>query len=119
MRVVRKLFLLITVLGALVSGKEAQAQLFSPGCDWVGTTQYQYVAPELQDPIFIFFSWLDNPGLGNLRAQFSDSTHATYLWRKYDPAQRQFNIIQGQTDSLLINLERGGYRVEVLSLIHI
>ncbi|HNS30212.1 MAG: gliding motility-associated C-terminal domain-containing protein [Bacteroidales bacterium] len=113
MRVVRKLFLLITVLGALVSEKEVQAQLFSPGCDWVGTTQYQYVASELQDPIFIFFSWSDNPMLGNLRAQFSDSTHATYLWRKYDPAQRQFNIIQGQTDSLLINLDRGGYRAEV------
>jgi len=104
---------LIIVLVATVVHHNAMAQLFAPNRDRVTITQYQFVSQEEQDSIFIFFSWEESPVLGNLRAQFSDSSSAIYTWRKYNSAQRQFNLLPGEVDSVLLDIDRGGYRVEV------
>lgn len=92
----------------------AYSQLFAPGRDWVSTTQY--LDWELQDSIFLFFSSSANPILGNLRAQFSDSSASSYTWYRYNdnlPVNQRFEEIVGLTDSVAPNLERGGYRVSV------
>jgi hypothetical protein len=113
MRIIRRIYLLIIVLAVTDVQHNVMAQLFAPSRDKATITQYQFASQEEQDSIFIFFSWEDNAVLGNLRAQFSDSSEATYTWRRYNSAQRQFNLLPGEVDSIIINLGRGGYRVEV------
>lgn len=86
------------------------AQVFAPDRNWVGQTQY--LSSNNQDSVFIFFPGVDM----TLRAQFSDSSAATYQWFRYNenlPVSQRFQPISGATDSLLSLTLRGGYRVEV------
>lgn len=100
------LFLVVTVV-------DVNAQMFAPDRDWASATNY--VGPVDQDSIFVFFSQ-NSPAL---RAQFSDSSAATYTWYKYDQQyayQDRFRLMEGLSDSVTTNLGRGGYRVEVVRI---
>jgi gliding motility-associated-like protein len=85
------------------------AQLFAPNRNW--STVTQYVRTDQQDSVFLFFP-LEQTAL---RAQFSDSSAATYKWFKYSdnlPVDQRFQLLPGETDSTIIAIDRGGYMVE-------
>lgn len=93
---------------------ESMAQLFAPDRDWSAATQY--IQEDNQDSIFLFFPQT----AVSLRAQFSDSSASTYKWYKYNqnlPVSSRFELIDGESDSLLIDIDRGGYMVEVTRLL--
>lgn len=88
----------------------SNAQLFAPDRNWSAATQY--IQTDQQDSVFLFFP--ETPTA--LRAQFSDSSSATYTWYKYNqnlPVSQRFELLLGQTDSILNGVGRGGYMVEV------
>ncbi|HOP05372.1 MAG TPA: gliding motility-associated C-terminal domain-containing protein [Tenuifilaceae bacterium] len=98
----------------LFIGNSSFSQIFSPTCDW--STSTQYVWGDKQDSVFLFFSSSENPVLGELRAQFSDSSAAIFRWFKYNenlPLEQRFVLLPEETDSLADGLTRGGYKVEV------
>lgn len=89
---------------------EVSAQLYAPGRDWSSVTQY--VSSDNQDSIFVFF----HGEQAALRAQFSDSSAATYAWYQYNKELNytdRFQPIDGLSDSTISHLSRGGYRVEI------
>lgn len=89
----------------------SKAQIYAPGRNWADTTKYTKLGVK-QDSIFVFFS-----SSNKLRAQFSDGSKCTYVWKKYDettyPVSARFKLISGVTDSVFTNIARGGYRVWV------
>jgi len=101
--------LIVLLIVSLWSG-DAFSQVYAPDSDWAGLTEY---STGTQDLIYVFF--VDNDPW--LRAQFSDSSASTYQWYKYDrnvnPTSDRFQLITGQADSLLLNIEPGGYKVEI------
>ena len=102
---------LVFLVVIFVSTIDTNAQLFSPGRNWAGPTQYAN-QNNTNDSIFVFYT----PG-GTLRAQFSDKSKSIYTWYKYDQNERypslRFKQIAGATDSVLTSLPKGGYRVSV------
>jgi len=89
------------------------AQVFAPASNRATVTDYYFAAE--QDSIFVFF----NPGDIKLRAQFSDSSAAAYKWYRYNntvPYESRFQVIEDATDSVLTNISRGGYLVEVKNI---
>ncbi len=91
-----------------------KAQIFAPGRGWEGITQYD-VDTVPSDPIFVFF--VDTQR--SLRAQFSDSSASEYKWFKYNPNMPyvdRFQVIDNAFDSTLLDIERGGYQVQVTRL---
>lgn len=105
-------FLLLTIFA--LWARVSHSQIYSPTRDW--STSTQYVSGDVQDSVFLFFSSLENPVLGELRAQFSDSSKASYTWYKYNenlPIDQRFVLLPEVTDSLVDGLTRGGYKVEV------
>jgi len=116
MRLFRRTCLLIVIISAFAYQQNLRAQLFAPNRDWASITAYDFAATHEQDSIFIFYSWAEDPVQGTLRAQFSDSSAASYAWYKYneeEPISQRFELITGATDSILTDLRRAGYRVEV------
>lgn len=98
--------------------QNAFSQLYAPARNWVSATQY--VAADQQDSVFLYFSSSSNPVLGKLRAQFSDSSASTYTWYKYYenlPVSQRFQEMQGVNDSLITNVDRGGYKVKVTRIV--
>jgi hypothetical protein len=106
-------FSIVVVILLIACQSNATAQIFAPGRNWAGATSFPFMPVDEQDSVFIFFSSSENPVLGNLSAQFSDSSASTYTWFKYNETQRQFNQIVGATDSTLNDVDKGGYRVRV------
>lgn len=118
---IKYLILLFLVNGVFFI--QGNAQIFAPDRDWADTTKYSINDAGLtQDSIFVFFKenapWL--------RAQFSDSSASSYSWFKYNenisleqeqPYGGRFEEILGATDSIITLQERGGYKVEVSSLL--
>jgi len=101
-------FLVLILIGVALSSK---AQIYAPERNWSDTTRYTKLGVK-QDSIFVFFS-----SSNKLRAQFSDGSKSTYVWKKYDettyPVSARFKLVAGATDSVLTNIARGGYRVWV------
>ena len=99
------------VIVCSLSVPTAVAQVFAPTSDWAAATDYYFAAEK--DSVFVFFS----PDDIKLRAQFSDSLPALYAWYKYNSTlpnyEDRFQIIEGATDSVLLNISQGGYLVEV------
>lgn len=98
------------------------AQISAPGRSWAGLTQYINQA-NTQDSIFVVFSSTTNPKKGALKAKFSDGSASNFTWYKYkntivNPSNR-FELLSSQnnvTESNLINLDKGGYKVMVTRL---
>lgn len=100
---------IVLLLISIFFSFSVKAQLFAPNRDWASQTSYLGTIP--QDSIFIFFQ----NDAASLRAQFSDSSAASYKWYWYNKSlgyQERFQEISGQTDSVLLSLTPGGYRVE-------
>lgn len=100
-------------LSLMVMFGSLKAQVYAPARDWATTTDY--LGPVNQDSVFIFF----NHENISLRAQFSDSSAATYTWYKYNQNfsyQDRFRPIEGASDSIITGLGRGSYRVEVVRI---
>jgi gliding motility-associated-like protein len=101
--------LIVLLIVALQCG-DIFSQVYAPDSDWAGLTEYSVGN---QDSVYVFY--VDNEPW--LRAQFSDSSESSYQWYKYDsnvnPTSNRFQLITGQTDSLLITTDLGGYMVEV------
>ena len=96
----------------------SNAQLYSPGRDWAGSTQYS--TGFVQDSIFVVFSSAASPKKGALKAKFSDGSLANFTWYQFNDAitnpLNRFVPIKsenGVTESNLTNLDKGGYRVSV------
>ena len=106
-------FRLLVLLAFFALGQNGTyAQLFAPNRDWATSTQY--VWGDEQDSVFLYFSTAQDPVLGELRAQFSDSSAATYTWFKYNenlPIGQRFELLSEETDSIATGLTRGGYKV--------
>lgn len=100
----------IVLLIVVLNSGSASSQIYAPDRDWAGQTKYSIGS---QDSIYVFF--VDNEL--TLRAQYSDSSASSYQWYKYDsnvnPTADRFQPMAGQTDSILLNVAPGGYRVEV------
>ena len=108
-----KLFVFFCV-ASCVSISASVAQVYAPASDWTSATDYYFAAE--QDPVFVFFNRNDI----EIRAQFSDSTAASYTWYKYNsnvfPYIDRFQVIEGEKDSVLTGITRGGYLVEVKNI---
>jgi len=102
--------LMLILISTTLSSK---AQIFAPDRDWADTTKYLKVGVT-QDSIFVFFSTSNK-----LRAQFSDGSKCTYVWKKYDettyPVTARFKSYSSG-DSVLTDVVKGGYRVWVTRL---
>ena len=108
-------FTLFYLLFALF-GVDSNAQIFAPNRNWVSPTNYANSTS--QDSVFLFFE----NNLPNIRAQFSDSSASTYTWYKYNrnftvpsgaSLMQRFRPLISYTDSIIPNVEAGGYMVDV------
>jgi gliding motility-associated-like protein len=114
-RIVFYIPIIALILGLSLS---SSAQLYSPGRDWAGLTQYS--TGLVQDSVFVIFSSTITPKKGALKAKFSDGSPSNFIWYKYNdgitnPANRfvQTGIENGLIESNQTNLDKGGYRVSV------
>jgi hypothetical protein len=98
------------LISASIAGSDCNAQIFAPNRNWNAATQY--VRNDKQDSVFVFFG-ANTP---SIRAQFSDSSASTFTWYKYNellPQTNRFSVPLAVTDSVLSNIGRGGYKVDV------
>jgi len=118
MKSIRIVFYITIIELTLGLSLSTKAQLFSPGRDWAGLTQYS--TGLVQDSIFVFFSSTATPKKGALKAKLADGSLANFIWYKYDPTERypalrfkQFKTDNGVTESIINNLIKGGYKVSM------
>jgi gliding motility-associated-like protein len=111
-KVINSILILAFLLGLSL---QSNAQIYSQEKDWAGLTSYTKVGA-IQDSIFVFFSSTASPKKGTLRAKFSDDSKSSYTWYKFDESHPSYAdpFVQiSQTDSVLTDLSKGGYRVSV------
>jgi gliding motility-associated-like protein len=101
------LFLLnVQILNAQITAPAAQANV-----------KTEYTAFQQQDDIFIFCSADETATPASLQAQTTLAGTKTFLWEKYNPATAAFEFYFSesteQQQSVVQNLENGGYRVTV------
>ena len=94
------------------------AQLTAPSRNAVRYTNYPTVAPEAQDPIFIFCNNALGTQKGTITASLPAGTAASnFEWFKWSDASRSFgepvHSDYSVESSTATNLEAGGYRVRV------
>jgi gliding motility-associated-like protein len=103
------LYFMLIALSPVLSG-----QIFSPEADNSRVTAASYSPP---DSIFIFFSTAVQPKLGSLTAIPSEAGIYNFEWSKYNPLLSTFEAVfpiqNNLTQSKVINLEEGGYKVRI------
>lgn len=96
-----------------MASRVAMAQVGAPTRNWSTITKY-VSSLEHQDSIFTFFG-------GNspiLSAKHSTGDTSTFVWKRYNSDRKEFEQFfseDNRTLSRALNLEEGGYRVEVTS----